>query len=133
MSSAERVIAWNEVLTAAGLDPHAVPDDVKRVIHAAVMRYAKASGLQPVTAPQRVASGERSAVAGDGVTVFPPFGRSKGQPIRGAAIDTLRFYERCARENLDNPDKAKWHHKEQALLDAVRDELRRQGEAANHE
>ena len=28
--SAERVIAWNEVLTAAGLDPHAVPDDAKR-------------------------------------------------------------------------------------------------------
>jgi hypothetical protein len=31
--SAERVIAWNEMFTALGHDPHAVPEDVRRVVH----------------------------------------------------------------------------------------------------
>jgi hypothetical protein len=132
MSSAERVIAWNEVLTAAGLDPHAVPDDVKRVIHTAVMRYAKASGWrEPTAAPQRVASGERSAVAGDGFTFR--FGTAKGKTPGEVDVRDLRFYEKVAREALDNPEKERWRDSNQRDLDVIRAELRQRGEAADHD
>jgi len=122
-----RRTAWANLMSAA----HAFSTADNKETRAALSREAMAWAA--VNGPQRVATGERSAVAGDGPTVFPPFGRAKGTPIKGAALDNLRFYERCALENLDNPDKAKWHHKEQKLLDAVRDELRRQGQAADYE
>lgn len=132
-----RKTAWANLTAAINL-PETADEATRRTISDLCLTYARASGMKWAdtkadTAPRRTASGERSAVAGDGPTVFPPFGRAKGQPIKGAALDTLRFYERCCVENLDNPDKAKWHHKEQKLLDAVRDELRRQGHAGNHE
>lgn len=132
MSSAERVIAWNEVLAAAGLDPHAVPDDVKRVIHAAVMRYAKASGWkEPAAAtPRRDATGERSAAAGDGFTFR--FGKSKGKAPGEVDVRDLRWYEKCALEALDNPEKERWRDSNQRDLDVIRAELRRRGEAADH-
>lgn len=139
MTQAMKTAALVELVSSLGADPHAVPPESMRIVLDNALKLARAHGYRPPdgkadgTAPRRQTTGERSAVAGDGPTVFPPFGRSKGQPIKGAALDTLRFYERCALENLDNPDKAKWHHKEQKLLDAVRDELRRQGQAADHE
>lgn len=132
-----RKTAWANLAAAINL-PETADAETRRTISDLALTYARASGMKwdtkaDGTAPRREATGERSAVAGDGPTVFPPFGRSKGQPIKGAALDTLRFYEKCCVENLDNPDKAKWHHKEQKLLDAVRDELRRQGQAADYE
>ena len=139
MTQAMKTAALVELVSSLGADPHAVPPESMRIVLDNALKLARAHGYRPPdgkadgTAPRRQTTGERSAVAGDGPTVFPPFGRSKGQPIKGAALDTLRFYERCALENLDNPDKAKWHHKEQKLLDAVRDELRRQGHAGDHE
>ena len=139
MTQAMKTAALVELVSSLGADPHAVPPESMRIVLDNALKLARAHGYRPPdgkadgTAPRRQTTGERSAVAGDGPTVFPPFGRAKGQPIKGAALDTLRFYERCALENLDNPDKAKWHHKEQKLLDAVRDELRRQGQAADHE
>lgn len=139
MTQAMKTAALVELISSLGADPHSVPPESMRIVLDNALKLARAHGYRPPdgkadgAAPRRQATGERSAVAGDGPTVFPPFGRSKGQPIKGAALDTLRFYERCCVENLDNPDKAKWHHKEQKLLDAVRDELRRQGHAGNHE
>ena len=155
MTQAMKTAALVELVSSLGADPHAVPPESMRIVLDNALKLARAHGYRPPdgkadgTAPRRQTTGERSAVAGDGPTVFPPFGRSKGQPIKGAALDTLRFlfvsprpcaaldnlrfYEKCCVENLDNPDKAKWHHKEQKLLDAVRDELRRQGQAADHE
>lgn len=70
--------------------------------------------------------------ASSGPTMLPPFGRSGGQPIRGAALDTLRFYERWAREAVTDPKRSRWVKQNEQLLDAVRAELRRQGEAADH-
>ena len=132
-----RRTAWASLCAAIAL-PDTADEATRKTISDAALTYARASGMEWAdtkvdTAPRREVSGARSAVAGDGPTVFPPFGRAKGTPIKGAALDNLRFYERCALENLDNPDKERWHHKEQKLLDAVRDELRRQGQAADYE
>lgn len=120
--SAERVIAWNEVLTSAGLDPHAVSDEVKRVIHGAVMKYAKASGWKPPGAePQRVASGERSAVAGDGPLVR--FGRDKGKPL--SAVADLSWYRKALAENVVDEAKARYRDQNVAHLAEVDAELER--------
>jgi hypothetical protein len=122
MSSAERVIAWNEVLTSAGLDPHAVPDDVKRIIHAAVMRYAKASGWrEPTAAPQRVASGERSAVAGDGPLVR--FGRDKGKRL--SEVADLAWYRRAIAESVEDPSRERYRAQNEAHLVEVDAEIAR--------
>lgn len=129
MSNAAAVTAMREVYAAFGVDPDRVDDATKRVIWDAMTKVFRAYGWKP-PADSEPKPSTRSA--GTGPAVFPPFGRSKGTPIKGAAIDTLRFYERCARENLDNPAKARWHANEQALLDAVRAELRAQGQAADH-
>jgi len=120
MSSAERTIAWNEVLTAAGLDPHAVPDDVKRVIHSAVMRYAKALGWrEPVAAPQRVASGERSAVAGDEPLVR--FGRDKGKRL--SEVADLSWYRRAIAESVEDPSRERYRAQNEAHLVEVDAEI----------
>lgn len=65
------------------------------------------------------------AAPGDG-PVFPPYGRSKGQPVRGATRQDLEFYARGCERTLADEGKARWHAKEQALLDAINAELARQ-------
>jgi hypothetical protein len=122
MSNAERAIAWNSLLAATGLDPHAVPDDVKRVIHSAVMRYAKASGWrEPTAAPQRVASGERSAVAGDGPLVR--FGRDKGKRL--SEVADLSWYRRAIAESVEDPSRERYRAQNEAHLDEVDAEIAR--------
>lgn len=64
---------------------------------------------------------------------FPNYGRAKGQPIHGASLNDLRFYESGCVKSLGNPEKARFHAQEQKTLDAIRSELRRQGHAANHD
>lgn len=63
---------------------------------------------------------------GDGV-VFPPYGRSKGLPVRGASPADLEFYANGCRRTLNDENKARWHDKERALLAAIEAEQRRQG------
>jgi hypothetical protein len=58
-----------------------------------------------------------------GGAVFPPFGRAKGMPIAGASMKDLEYYAAAARKSLADDSKAKWHAKEQALLDAIMDEM----------
>lgn len=58
--------------------------------------------------------------------VFPPYGRSKGAPIRGASIEDLEYYAAGARRSLSDPDKSRWHDKDRALLDAINAEIARQ-------
>ncbi len=72
----------------------------------------------------------RAAVApapGEPPTVFPPYGRSRGMPIRGASAQDLEFYATGARRTLADPGKARFHDKERALLSAIEAELARQG------
>ena len=58
--------------------------------------------------------------------VFPPYGRSKGQPIAGASQSDLEFYRNGCERTLSDPGKARWHDKERVLLAAIDAELARQ-------
>lgn len=122
MSSAERVIAFNELLTATGHDPHAVPADVKRVVHDAALKYARTSGYRPpgdAPAAQRVAAGARSAVAGDGPLVR--FGRDKGKQL--SRVTDLTWYRRAVAENVADPTKARFHEQNVAHLAEIEEAM----------
>jgi hypothetical protein len=72
----------------------------------------------------------RRAPAGEGGMVFPPYGRSKGQPIAGASMQDLDFYLKGCKRTLADPGKARWHDKERVLQQAIEAEMARQrGEA----
>jgi hypothetical protein len=74
------------------------------------------------------APARRAASApGEPPTVFPPYGRSKGQPIRGASAQDLEFYATGARRTLADPGKARFHDKERTLLQVIEAEQARQG------
>lgn len=80
--------------------------------------------------PDAPAPARRAAPAGEAGTVFPPYGRSKGQPIAGASMQDLEFYAKGCRRTLGDPGKARWHDKERVLLQAIEAEMARQrGEA----
>ena len=83
------------------------------------------AGAEPV----RAGGGPRRASAGPGEppTVFPPYGRSKGLPIRGASAQDLEFYATGARRTLADPGKARFPDKERALLVVIEAEQARQG------
>jgi hypothetical protein len=82
-------------------------------------------GVADAPAPAR-----RAAPAGEGGMVFPPYGRSKGQPIAGASMQDLDFYAKGCKRTLADPGKARWHDKERVLLAAIEAEIARQrGEA----
>jgi len=69
----------------------------------------------------------RSPAAGaEGGMVFPPYGRSKGLPVAGAAVSDLEFYMSGCQRTLGDPAKARWHEKERVLLAAIEAELARQ-------
>ena len=68
-----------------------------------------------------------SSAPGEAPSVFPPYGRSRGLPIRGASAQDLDFYATGARRTLTDPGKARFHDKERALLGAIEAEQARQG------
>lgn len=94
--------------------------------HAAAHALETQSRAQP-PAPQKPPESKPA-----GPTTFPPFGRAGGKPIKGAAVDDLRFFEAWARKAVDDPARSRWVQRNQQLLDAVRAELRQRGEAADH-
>ncbi len=55
--------------------------------------------------------------------VFPPYGRSKGLPVAGASAGDLQFYRSGCERTLADPEKARFHEKERALLAAIDAEL----------
>lgn len=75
-------------------------------------------------------SGHNPAPSGGGPSNFPNFGKGNGAPIRDAAPPVLEFHLEQARKSLANPDKAKFHVKESALIGALEAELARQRAAA---
>lgn len=81
-----------------------------------------AATADPAPAPAR----RSVAPSGDGPTVFPPYGRSKGAPIAGASVQDLEFYISGCRRTLDDPGKSRWHDKERQLLATLEAELARQ-------
>lgn len=62
-----------------------------------------------------------------GGAVFPPYGRSKGMPVKGAPAGDLTFYRNGAMRSLADPAKSRFHAKEKALLDAIEAEMKAQG------
>ncbi len=62
-----------------------------------------------------------------GGPVFPPFGKNKGEPIAGATMQNLKYYEGACLRTLNDPAKSRWHDKERALLTALHEEIARQG------
>lgn len=119
-----RTMAWANLMSAA----HAFSTADSKETRAALSREAMAWAA--VNGPQRVATGERSAVAGDGFTFR--FGKSKGKTPGEVDVRDLRWYEKCALEALDNPEKERWRDSNQRDLDVIRAELRQRGEAADH-
>lgn len=129
--SAERVIAFNSIFAALGIDPHTAPKDVKQLVHDAALRYAKESGFRPAGNIEE-SKPTQSSRSNSGGFVFR-FGKSKDKTPSQVDVDDLRFYERVFRESIDNPDKQQWRQSNERSLEAVRAELRRRGQAANHE
>ena len=81
-------------------------------------------GSTPIAAAPRAAA--RPAGGGDGM-VFPPYGRSKGMPVRGGSMQDLEYYANGCKRTLNDPGKARWHDKEKVLLAAIEAEIARQG------
>lgn len=64
----------------------------------------------------------------DSSAVFPPYGRSKGQPIAGGSAEDLEYYASGARRSLADASKSRWHDKDRALLAAIEaEQMRQQG------
>jgi hypothetical protein len=85
----------------------------------------------PQSAPRQASNAaprptQRPQAASGGPTNFPNYGRSKGGAIAGASKQDLDFYANGARRSLADPAKSNFHAKEQALLDAIHAEQRRQ-------
>lgn len=68
-----------------------------------------------------------AAPAAGGGAVFPNYGRAKGAPIAGAPRAELEYYANGARRSLADPEKARFHAKEQQLLNAIEAEMAKQG------
>ncbi len=75
----------------------------------------------PSAAPQYSASS-----SGGEPSIFPPYGRSKGQPIRGASSTDLEFYLSGSRRSLADPSKERFHGKERLMVAAIEAEMNRQ-------
>lgn len=80
-------------------------------------------------APRAAAGTARPAGGGGGGDgmVFPPYGRSKGMPVRGGSMQDLEYYANGCKRTLNDPSKSRWHDKERVLLAAIEAEIARQG------
>lgn len=58
-----------------------------------------------------------------GGAVFPPYGKTAGQPVAGASMRDLEFYRAGCVRTLADPEKARFHEKEKALLAAIDAEI----------
>lgn len=90
------------------------------------------NGGKPKARSSRPASAEGDArpSSGGAPTTFPNFGKAKGEPIRGAAVEALEFHLANAQKSLADPEKAKWHARDSALIGAIETELKRRLAAA---
>lgn len=86
----------------------------------------KSSSGRPSNEGTSARAGETPVAPSSGPTIFPNFGRMKGQPLAGAPVTELEYYLVAARKTLTDPSKAKFHAKESALIGAIEAELARQ-------
>ena len=78
-------------------------------------------------APRAATGGSAGASGGGDGLVFPPYGRSKGMPVRGGSMQDLEYYANGCKRTLNDPSKSRWHDKERVLLAAIEAEISRQG------
>ena len=83
-------------------------------------------GSAPVAAPRAAARSAGGGGASDGM-VFPPYGRSKGMPVKGGTMQDLEYYANGCKRTLNDPGKSRWHDKERVLLAAIEAEIAKQG------
>lgn len=100
-----------QFLISSGDDPEAA----KKPIHAD--QPASRGNATPSSPPRS---------GGGAPTTLPNFGKSKGAPIAGAALAELEWYAQAMRESIDNPAKATFKAKNQAMLEALEAEIDRQ-------
>lgn len=87
-------------------------------------------GARPAPGPTATGGQRNSAPApapAPAPTIFPNYGRHKGEPIAGADDDTLDYYENGARRTLDDASKSYFHAKEEALIAAIEAERNGRG------
>ena len=84
-------------------------------------------GSTPSAAPRAAAARPAGGGGGDGGMVFPPYGRSKGMPVKGGSMQDLEYYANGCKRTLNDPGKSRWHDKERVLLAAIEAEIARQG------
>ena len=109
-----RTMAWANLMSAA----HAFSTADSKETRAALSREAMAWAA--VNGPQRVATGERSRVAGDGPLV--KFGRDKGKRL--AEVSDLSWYRNAVASSVDDPDKARYRDQNVAHLAEIDEAMR---------
>lgn len=98
-----------EVTAGTWMDPNVV-----RALCDAARAYTAAYEAQRAAAkPQAPSTG----------AVFPPYGKTAGQPVAGASMRDLEFYRAGCVRTLADPEKARFHEKERALLAAIDAEI----------
>lgn len=110
-----RTTAWHLLKSAA----NSSDEDLSR----AAIGWAKVNGYAAAATatPQRVASGERSAVAGDGMVM--PFGRDKGKRLGDLDERSLLWWKAVYERDVADEAKASYLARNQAALDAVNERL----------
>ncbi len=82
---------------------------------------------EPASSGRSTAERTRGGSGSGGDMVFPPYGKSKGQPLVGASLRDLEFYASGCKRTLGDASKSRWHEKERVLLAAIEAEIARQG------
>ena len=115
MSSDEATkAAWRELQVAATAFGKSTTGDTEaaKALSDAALAYAAARGGPK---PQRAATGDGGHVL--------PFGRSKGLPITKATPADLQWVLGALQKSIDDPEKARWRDSNEALAEAIRNEL----------
>lgn len=73
----------------------------------------------------------KQPVSTSGGAVFPPFGRSGGQPVVGASMGDLNFYKSAVERSMADESKSKYYDKNKELLKAIVQEIERQSSGGN--
>lgn len=120
MTGATKNCLINTFLIPTGTDPEHEP---KREIPAP-------QGLDAVKRQMAGGSQRPSPPANVSGVLFPNYGKSKGAPVAGAALQDLEFYANGARRTLADPAKARFHDAERRLLSAIEAEVARQNSSS---
>lgn len=88
--------------------------------------FALVLGGLSISATPDAPSTQRRAPSGDSGARLPNFGKAAGQPVHGASLKDLNFYQGVLAKNVEDPSKSRWRDQNQATLDAIEAEIHRQ-------